>query len=144
MALTRPDRALLAVVAVIGIGAVVAVQVTGTETDYPPGSPEAVVQQLLRDTVARDPAALDLLDPDLRCTERDLETAWIPEDLRVDVLTVQVTGDTARIRIEVGEGDRGELFGGYRREESLALDRVGGAWLVTEMTWPLWCEGSHR
>lgn len=142
MALTRPDVVLLSLVAVIGIGAVVAVQVTRPEVEYAAGTPEAVVQELLRGVGQSDPATLDLIGPGLGCTATDLDNAWMPRDLRVDLLDAEVTGTTARVRVEVIEGS--DVFGGYQRTEGFGLERHGEDWLVTEMNWPLWCEGSYR
>ena len=142
MALTRPDVVLLGLVAVIGIGAVVAVAVSRPESEYGPGSPEATVQELLRASGERDPAALDLVDPELGCTLQDVDNAWMPRDLRVDLLEAEVTGDTARVRVEVIEGT--DMLGGYERTEGFGLERRGSSWVITDMTWPMWCEGSLR
>ncbi len=142
MALTRPDVVLLGLVAVIGIGAVVAVAVSHPESEYGAGSPEAAVQELLRATGERDPAALDLLDPELGCTLRDVDNAWMPRDLRVDLLDAEVTGETARVRVEVIEGT--DMLGGYERTEGFGLERRGDHWVITDMSWPMWCEGSVR
>ena len=144
MAPTHPDLVLLSAVALIGIGAVVALQVARPQTEYPAGTPEAVVQEFLRATSVGDPVALDLLDPGLGCTAWDVENAWMPRDLRVDLLDADVTGTAARVRVEVVEGGGDDLFGGYERSESFTLERVGADWVVTEMSWPLWCEGSNR
>ena len=144
MASSRPDRALLVVLAVIVIAAVAAVWVTHAESDPPPGSPEAVVQELVRRAVAGDPAAGDLIHPDLGCTAQDAAVAATDRSLRVDLLDVVGSDDAARVRIEVTEDAGGPVFDGWRHEESLTLTRSDDAWLVTSMTWPLWCEGSRR
>ena len=142
MATTRPDLVLLGLVAAIGIGAAVAVALTRPESEYGAGSPEAVVQELLRATGERDPAALDLTDPDLGCTIQDIDNAWLPRDLRVDLIDTEVTGDTARVRVEVIEGT--DMLGGYERTEGFGLERRGAGWVITDMSWPMWCERSVR
>ena len=43
---------------------------------------------------------------------------------------------------EVIEGT--DMLGGYERTEGFGLERRGDHWVITDMSWPMWCEGSVR
>lgn len=140
-AVTRwPDRVLLLVLA--GVAVVVALAVVlGAQRggpDHDPASPEGTVAVYLDAVLHGDTdRAASLLAPESPCAVADLDRAYLPDDVRVTLRAVRVTGDTARVDVDAAVPS-GDLFGGSEtfEEHVLRLTRRNGAWLLTGEPWP--------
>lgn len=134
--------ALLVLVAVVA--AVLSTSRSGAQ--LPEGSPEATVQDYLRAVTDGDTRrAATHLDPEGRCTERDLRDAHAGDPTRVVLRDTRTEGEEADVRVDLVHGDGGPFGGdGYREELTLDLRREGGAWVVTGEPWPMYaCSGSR-
>jgi hypothetical protein len=66
------------------------------------------------------------------CSVADLDRAYLPDGIRVVLREAQVTGDTARVDIDVAMPP-GDPFSGSETFEkhTFRLTRSGGVWLIT-------------
>jgi hypothetical protein len=139
---TRPDRVLLIVVVVAAAVAAVAGVLAATRpvTEYDRGTPEGAVQAYVRAVIDgdHDEAARFLADGS-PCTVTDLDRAYLPDGVRVVLRQARITGDSARVEVDVVVSSA-EPFGGseYTEEHTFRLTGAGAGWLVTGEPWPMY------
>lgn len=129
------------------IGGSIVIGTRRGETDFPPDSPEGVIQRYVRAVEDKDAAAvLDVLSPAARqrCEITDIRSSFrYPEnrDLRVTLRNTRVTGDRAEVKIHVTESTGSSPFdsGSFDHEETFDLVRTEGKWLIEQPTWPVYC-----
>ena len=119
------------------------------ETEFDPGSPQAVVQQYIRALADEDfEAARSLWSSDLResCSLETFVTDSRYDSERMDesrytLGTVRTVGETASVEIEITHISSGGIFGPseYSRTGHYSLRSYDGEWLVTSHTTP-WIE----
>lgn len=117
-----------------------------SEARLPEGSPEATVQDYLRAVSDGDTGqASDRLDPEGRCTERDLREAYAGDPARVVLRDTRTEGEEADVRVDLVHGGGGPFGGdGYRDELTFDLRREAGTWVITGEPWPMFaCSGSR-
>lgn len=138
--------------AVIGALLVVSVvlALTNRETAFPPGSPEAVVQELLRAAENEDfEAAYSLLSQDLRrrcALEKfvmDNHYGYYYDygddgDILARLDSVDVVGDTAFVSVNVTRYDGSSPFeiSRWLYERRYTLQDDGDGWKFTDYPWP--------
>lgn len=119
---------IVAVIGIVGSGA------PHRDAATPAGTVQAYLAALLDGRTA-DAAAL--LDPASGCSARDLDTAYLPQSVRVDLIDEQTSSDAAQVRVHV-EQSTGDPFGGtWGEDRTMRLVRVGGVWRITGVPWPL-------
>jgi hypothetical protein len=136
-----PNRVLLLVVAAIAVIATVAGVLAANRAGptYDPSTPEGTVQAYLTAVIDGDhDRAAGFLAAGSACSVTDLDTTTLPDGVRVTLRDVQVTGDTARVDVEVALPS-GDLLGGSETFErhSIRLARSSGTWLLTGEPWPM-------
>ncbi|MBN9101968.1 MULTISPECIES: hypothetical protein [unclassified Pseudonocardia] len=137
----RPNRVVLLAVVVVAVVAAVAGVLAANRTGpaYDPATPEGTVQAYLTAVIDGDhDRAAEFLAAGGPCSVSDLDATSLPDGVQVTLRNVQVTGDTARVDIEVAMPS-GDLLGGSETFErhTLRQSRSGGAWLLTGEPWPL-------
>ncbi len=135
-----PNRVLAIVVAAVAILAVVAAVVAANRADPQPdlATPEGVVQAYLLAAVDGDTeAAAAFLSPVSGCNAADLADAYIPDGVRV-VLVSTNGDDPATVTVEIIESGGPGVLGGYEYsyEDRFTLESDGGSWLITRAPWP--------
>ncbi len=120
-------------VAATAIGVITLIGLGGSDAPRrDPATPAGAVQTYLEALLdGRTADAAALLDPSSDCSARDLDTAYVPQSVRIDLLDVQSTADSAQVRIHV-EQSTGDPFG-----RTVRLLRSGGVWRITGVPWPL-------
>jgi hypothetical protein len=127
----------LAAVALIATAAGVIAGLRGAP--YDPATPQGVVQAYLTAVIdGNHDQAAQFLAPGSPCSVVDLDRAYLPDGVRVVLREAQVTGDTARVDVDVAMPS-GDVFGGSETFEkhSFRLIRQDGVWLVTGQPWPM-------
>jgi hypothetical protein len=138
----KPDRTLIAILAVIGALVIVALIVVFTRGDAAPldeSTPEGVVQRYSAAVIEGDEdAAIDYLTPELGDS---CERIGPPsgEGLRVTHVSTVERDDTADVRVLIVTSYEGGLFGSSEYEEEAAFDLVrdDGRWLIESTPWQL-------
>ncbi len=141
MRMTRQNKILTALVAVVVGVAVVAAVVSATRQapDYDPASPEGVVQRYLAAVLEGDlAAAAARLEPDSRCTVEDLDRAYVPDGVRAVLRGAEVDGQKAVVKVDLAVSSGG-LFDGseFTDDQTFRLSRSGDGWRIAGSPWPL-------
>jgi hypothetical protein len=133
------------VVVLIAVAVVMAVQ---PPPQFDPATPEGAAQGYFSAVLDRDAAlAFTYLTDDIGdvCSSGELRRAT-PDGARVVIANTEITGDEARVDVEItetwGEGPFGEgPFGAgpntFTFDETLVMERSGNRWLISETPWPI-------
>jgi hypothetical protein len=138
----KPDRTLIVIVSLIAAVVVLALIVVftrGAPAALDPATPEGVVQSYSQAVIAGDrAAALDLLTADVR-ENCDRAEPYATTGLRVTLISTNVTGDNALVRVTISSNSGGGAFGGsdYESESTFSLTKEGGAWRLNTAPWEL-------
>ena len=134
-----PGRSLWVLIAGVGLllaaGIAVAVLVSRHDTavHYPPNSPQGTVQRYLgllqSGQVDR---AYDMINTDRSRSEYDTEYGnWGDRSHRVTLLSSQVTGNSATVKVDISTFDAGPFGSSSNSDrETFALSRQGHRWLI--------------
>lgn len=136
----RPDRTLvviLSVIALVVILALVVVFTRGAPAALDPSTPEGVVQTYTNAVIASDRgAATELLAKSVRdnCERTDIGTT---SGIRLTLISTNVKGDTAVIRVAVSADPGSGPFGGsgYESEDTFTLVKESGDWKIDSAPW---------
>ncbi len=134
----RPTTVLAIVAAlVVALALIAAIVSNGRERPQLDAStPEGVVQlyisALFDDDIA---AAVKYLDPANGCTD-SVPEAYLPDTVRIAVVTSETTNQSARVEVEIDEGSG--FDGSWSHQESFTLRSESGTWLITGEPWPLY------
>lgn len=136
----RPDRALISILAFIGVIVVIAVIVVftrGGAADVDPTTPEGVVQTYTRAVIDNDyTTALDSLTSDVRENCDRVEPRSL-QGLRMTAISTKIVDDTAFVRVTIEQGSGAYGGSSYEYEDSFSLLRVGDDWKITLAPWAL-------
>lgn len=135
----KRDRTLpvvLAIVAVLGLVALVAVLVRGAAPQYDPDSPQGAVQRYVSAVVTGDLDEARDLHASKHAGGCDPTSAYVSPDSRVTLIDMNVSGDTATATVRISYGYDGPFGGDSGYEDRFELARVGGEWLVSFSPWP--------
>lgn len=139
---TRPDRtiiAILALIATIIVIAVVVVFTRGGPAELDPSTPEGVVQSYTNAVVADDDVvALDFLTASVRENCDHMHTREL-SGLLMTVDSTRIRGDRAIVAVTMEQSPGGGLYGGSRYvfDEKFTLAREGNLWKVDSAPWDL-------
>lgn len=110
-------------------------------TEFDPNSPEGTAQGYFRAINDRDDeGAESFMTDDLR---QSCDDHWWYDDLestsRVVITDTTIDGDTARVDVDITVSYGDEPFGGgsYDQSETISMERVRGAWLISKPAWPM-------
>lgn len=136
-----PNRTLLIVIGLISAAAVVLVLFSSdrSATTYEADTPEWAVQQFLTAMVNQDTdSAYEHISPSSPCKIIHLDRAWMNRDLNVDLVQSTITGDSARVEVDI-EYSSSDLFGSpYVESHVYRLEDAGNKWLIVGIPWPLY------
>jgi len=142
------ERGALSSAILIAIGAATALLVVVAvffalqpPTEFDPDSPEGAAQGYFREiNDGDDEGAEDLMTDDLR---QSCDGQWWYEDMEsashVIITDTTIDGDTARVGVDITISYGDEPFGGgsYDQSETINMERVGEAWLISKPAWPM-------
>jgi hypothetical protein len=135
-----PNRALAVVIALVTtVAALVFFSSNQTESQFDTGTPEWVVQQYLMAMFDGDTdKAIGYIADSSPCNVTHLDRAWVDRNASIDLVEVTITGQTARVEVDVEFGD-GDLFSTPFVESHIyRLERVVDDWLITGVPWPVY------
>jgi hypothetical protein len=144
---TSPNRILTIIGAVIALAAIIALVMSVTRSDraWDRSTPEGAVQAYLQAVQSGDNAqAATWFASDSECTVRDLDMAFAPRDVRVDLVSSEITGQTARVVIEIAWGTPGPFDRRMGEEQTYRLVRSGDRWLLSGIPWPVYACGEFK
>ncbi len=139
---SKPDRALivvLAVTALLVVIALVVVFVRSAPAQLDPDTPEGVVQRYATAVLSGDEdAALALLSSAARAECDEVVEPWT-DGMRVTLVSSTERATTADVRVDIITSSGGGLFGGteYTERGTFELVRSGGEWRIETAPWQL-------
>lgn len=135
-------RSLFVLLGLIAVTALVFVASRSDTASFEVGSPEATVQAYLQAMVDRDnDRALSYFVADTKCDSSDLDRQYLSSDMTVDLVSSNITGDRAQVKIRARYSNE-DLFGGWSEDHTIGLSRIDGSWKITGIPWPLYdCDG---
>lgn len=129
----------------IGLVAIILVVVASfltrnrSEENFTPGTPESMVQSYLKAAIdGRNDLAISYLSTTSRCTADDLDRTYISDSMRISLISSEIQGDSAFVKITSEYSDNGPFGSGYSEEHSYRLARESGQWRILGIPWPLY------
>ena len=115
------------------------------ETQYSQSSPEGVVQSYLKAVIeGKHDRAASFFTADSECDASDIDRSYVSETLRVNLVSSEINGDTAYVKIDANSNSGALLDEGYTETHTYRLVREGGSWRLAGIPWPLWDCGESK
>lgn len=132
------QRLLIIAVVLLLVAGALALVASSPVKKFEVGSPQYVVQEYLKAAVNGDhDRAASYFAPGSSCTASDLDQAYIAADVRADLEDVQITGNTAVVKVAVGLGSEGPFNSLYVEKHVYRLEKTD-RWLLAGIPWPLY------
>jgi len=131
--------ALIAAVSLLLIAVSLFVSSNREETKYAADTPEGVVQLYLKAIIeGKHDKAANYFATGSECDASDIDRAYVSDTLRVNLVSSEIDGNSAYVKIEANL-DSGMLFeDGYSESHTYRLAREKANWRLTGIPWPLW------
>lgn len=140
----RPEVVLASVVAAILVLALLAVVISTSRgpIEYPAGSPERTLQSYFQAVIKGDKvAAFSYISQESPCTQVDMDNSYVIDVGRVDLESVQTSGDRSTIRVRLELGSDSLFDNAYTEEHVFNLVKEAGEWKITDGAWPMYSCG---
>ena len=143
-----PNQLLLLVLGIVITLTIVVVLMSSNKgvEKWDPITPQGVVQGYLSAVIQDETEkASSYFDSKSECDVKDIDRAYVPEDVRIHLLKVQIMGDRASIKVNI-EIPTGDPFSSFRSEShSLRLGQTDGVWKLLGVPWPMYgCEVNKK
>ena len=110
-----------------------------SEENFASGTPEAAVQAFLKAAIdGKNDQAISYLSTTSRCTANDLDRTYISDSMRISLISSEIQGESAFVKITTEYSDNGPFGSGYSEEHSYRLARESGQWRILGIPWPLY------
>lgn len=136
-----PNRALLVVIAVVSVIAIAVVAVTSKRADsqFEVNSPQWVVQQYLVAMFDGDTdTAIDFIAPSSPCNVTHLDRAWVERNANIDLVEVDIAGESARVEVDIEFGNSDIFSTPYVESHVYRLEKTTDSWQITGIPWPVY------
>lgn len=131
--------ALIAAVALLLIAVSLFVTSNREATKYAPDTPEGVVQLYLKAIIeGKHDKAADYFVADSECDASDIDRAYVSDTLRVNLVSSEIDGNAAYVKIEANLGSSTLFESGYNESHTYRLTRESSNWRLLGIPWPLW------
>jgi hypothetical protein len=135
------NRILALIIVLVAAAAALVLAITSNQqsTKFEPGSPEAVVQSFLVAMFDGDTdEAVKFLAASSPCNVNHLDRAWVQRNANIDLARVDVSGDTARVEVNVEFGSSDLFNSTYVESHNYRLEKTDENWLITGIPWPVY------
>ena len=142
-----PNRLLVIILSAVLLftGAVVIVSTDRQVSTLSTEGPQGVVQAFIRAMNAgQSEKAAIFLSSGSKCTLADLDRSFVAPDMRVYLLTTQMSEERASVRIKVETSSGGLLTDSYTENHTLRLAKISGKWHLVGIPWPLYDCGVNQ
>lgn len=136
-----PNRILGIIVALIALASVLVVVISLNKPvqDFDQNSPEGVVQSYLLDIFdGRYDSAVNYLEANSKCEASDLDRAFVPKNVRINLLEVMIDDSSARVKFQIETPSGAPLDSYYTEEQVIRLVKENQDWKITGIPWPLY------
>lgn len=136
-----PNRILGIIVALIALASVLVVVISLNKPvqDFDQNSPEGVVQSYLLDIFdGKYDSAVNYLEANTKCEASDLDRAFVPKNVRINLLEVMIDDSSARVKFQIETPSGAPLDSYYTEEQVIRLVKENQDWKITGIPWPLY------
>lgn len=136
-----PNRILGIIVALIALASVLVVVISLNKPvqDFDQNSPEGVVQSYLLDIFnGKYDSAVNYLEANTKCEASDLDRAFVPKNVRINLLEVMIDDSSARVKFQIETPSGAPLDSYYTEEQVIRLVKENQDWEITGIPWPLY------
>lgn len=110
-----------------------------SEENFKSGTPEATVQAYLKAAIdGKNDLAIRYLSSMTKCTAEDLDRTYISDSMRISLLSSEIQGDSAFVKINSEYSDGGPFGNESSEEHSYRLTKESGQWRILGIPWPLY------
>ena len=143
-----PNQLLLLVLGIVITLTLVVVLMSSNNVveKWDPITAQGVVQGYLSAVIQdENEKASSYLDSKSECDVKDIDRAYVPEDVRIHLLKTQIMGDRASIKVNV-DIPTGDPFSSFTSEShTLRLGKTNGVWKLLGVPWPMYgCEVTKK
>ena len=139
---SRGANGILATIAILIIALIAAsIMISSNQEDaqYSTSTPEGVVQTYLKAVIeGKHDQAASLFASGSECDAADIDRTYISDSLRVNLVSTEIEGDSAYVRIEANMNSGALFDDGYTEPHTYRLKRESGNWRIEGIPWPIW------
>jgi hypothetical protein len=135
------NRILALIIVLVAAAAALVLAITSNQQSakFEPGSPEAVVQSFLVAMFDGDTdQAIQFLAASSPCNVNHLDRAWVQRNANIDLVRVDISGNTARVEVNVEFGNSDLFNSTYVESHNYRLEKADENWLITGIPWPVY------
>ncbi len=102
-------------------------------------TPEGIVQSYLTAIIeGRHDEAARYFTKESECDASDIDRAYISDTLRVNLVSSEIKGSSAYVKIDADTSSGGLFEDGYIESHTYRLNQEGSNWRIAGIPWPLW------
>ena len=132
----------LVIVALVALALTIGAAIISTVRDtrnFSPDRPEGVVQAYLKAVIdGKNQVAVSYFATGSQCTASDLDRVYFSNSLRIALLSTEIVGRDAYVKIDTQYADNGPFGDGFTEEHTYRLTREGSQWKLLGIPWPLY------
>lgn len=131
---------LVLTVLLAGLAAVLSATREGKE--FETTRPEGVIQKYLSAVVeGRNEEAAKYFATDSSCDANDLDSNWVPETVRINLVNAEIEGEKAFVKVAVDISSGGPFDDYYTEDHNFRLVRESAGWRILGIPWPMYSCG---
>lgn len=138
----RGANGILATIAILIIALITtSILISNNQEDkqFATTTPEGVVQTYLEAVIeGKHDQAASLFVAGSECDAADIDRAYISESLRVNLVSSEIEGDSAYVKIDANMNSGALFDDGYTESHTYRLKRENGNWRLEGIPWPVW------
>lgn len=137
----RSNQVLLWIVGLSLILLIVSALVTSNREpkSFASNTPEGVVQLYLAAVIeGKHDKAASFFVSNSECDASDIDRAFISDTLRVNLVSSEISGDSAYVKIDANTNSGGIFEDGYVESHTYRLTKEMTGWRIQGIPWPLW------
>jgi len=141
MSKRTPNQILAILVVIISIISILVILISYNRNaiEFDANSPEGVTQSYLNSVFDGNyDLAITYLAADSKCDATDLDRTFINKTVRINLSSVDITGDSARIRLRLEYASSAPFDNNYSEEQVIRLVKEDETWKITGIPWPMY------
>jgi hypothetical protein len=136
-----PNQILAVLVGMISIISILVILISYNQNavEFDANSPEGITQSYLKSVFDGNyDLAVTYLSANSECDVTDLDRTFINKTVRINLSSVDITGDSARIRLRLEYASGAPFDNNYSEEQVIRLVKEDETWKITGIPWPMY------
>jgi len=139
---SRGANGILAAIAILIVALIatsILISTNQQDRQYSTTTPEGVVQTYLKAVIeGKHDQAASFFVAESECDAADIDRAYVSDSLRVNLVSSEIEGDSAYVKIDANMNSGALLDDGYTESHTYRLKRESGSWRLEGIPWPVW------